>query len=473
MKNKYIIIGIVAFLFMNTSAIAQVGIGTTTPDPSSILDLNSTTQGMLAPRMTSAQRIAISKAADGLIVFDLEEDSMYYFNGGSWIKLEGANTRNNYKLVKNIADLSDELAAGGGAKYLLNSTYLYEINGTILVNFPIDLNEAYVKGQDTRGDILFNNTGTALFSGAKGGNVRDLLVVGNGQPAFNINATASENLIVNSVIFTGCNSVGSLTNLGLVFFNISQFISCNSGLTAANITSLLFSNIFWTSSGTGTFLNLAGTFDDVQLSSGRVAVDVGEIGIDVSSNPIINNGGSINGVEFTGSGTRVNRYTIGSFPGYNFTKEWEIDTPGLKTEKDNVATGNLYITTNAPTTFTAANTPVKMSGTTAGLILFRVTSPTDNRLTYTGSKTRIFTYTASMSITAATNNKRFSFYFAKNGIILPETKQSRKIANGLDIGALSLSGVVELAPNDYVEVWVENINDTTSITAESLNLILK
>ena len=78
-----------------------------------------------------------------------------------------------------------------------------------------------------------------------------------------------------------------------------------------------------------------------------------------------------------------------------------------------------------------------------------------------------------MSITAATNNKRYSFYFAKNGTILPESKQSRKIANGLDIGAIALSGVVELAPNDYVEVWVENINDTTTITAESLNLILK
>ena len=387
--------------------------------------------------------------------------------------MEGANTRISHKLVKNIADLSDELAAGGGAKYLLNSNYLYEINGTILVNFPIDLNEAYIKGHDTGEDILFNNTGTALFSGSKGGNLRDLIVVGNGQAAFNINATVSENLIINSVIFTNCNSVGSLTNFGLVFFNISQFISCSSGLAAANITSFLLSNIFWTASSTGTFLNLAGTFDDVQLSSGRVAVDVGEIGIDVSSNPIINNAGSINGVAFTGSGTRVNGYTIGSFPGYHFTKEWEIDTPGLKTEKDDVATGNLYITTNTPTTFPAANTPVKMSGTTSGVVFFRVSSPMDNRLTYTGTKTRIFTYTVTMSITAAMNNKRFSFYFAKNGVILPESKQSRKIANGLDIGALALSGVIELATNDYVEVWVENINDTTTITAESLNLILK
>ena len=244
-KNyKYLSIILITFLLINSHVTAQVGIGTITPDSSSILDITSTTQGMLAPRMTSAQRIAIASPVEGLLVFDTEQDSFYYFNGGSWIKLEGSVNRDNYKLVKSIADLADELAAGGGSKYLLNSTFLYEINGTILVNFPIDINEAYIRGQDTREDILFNNTGAALFSGSTGGNIRDLLIVGNGQPAFNINATPAENLIINSVVFTGCNSVGTLSNLGLVFFNISQFISCTGGLTVSNITSYLMSNVF-------------------------------------------------------------------------------------------------------------------------------------------------------------------------------------------------------------------------------------
>ena len=42
---------------------AQVGIGTTTPDGSSILELNSTDAGMLIPRMSQEQRDAITHQA--------------------------------------------------------------------------------------------------------------------------------------------------------------------------------------------------------------------------------------------------------------------------------------------------------------------------------------------------------------------------------------------------------------------------
>lgn len=462
---------IVAFLCLNTKAIAQVGIGTTTPDPSSILDLSSTTQGVLTPRMTTAQRIAISNPSEGLLVFDTEDDSFYYFNGGSWIQLEGSETRMNYKLVKSVADLADELAAGGGAKYLLNPTYLYEINGTIVVNFPIDLNEAYVRGQDTRDDILFNATGTALFSGSTGGNIRDLLIVGNGSPAFNINATSAQNLVVNSVVFTGCSSVGDLTNLGLVFFNISQFISCNNGLNAANITSLLIANIFWTSSSAGTFLNLAGTFDDIQLSSGRVSVDSGEIGIDVSANPIVNNAGSINGVAFTGAGTRISGYTVGSYMGYNFSNKWDVNTPGLTTEEDDTATGTLYVSSTLVTPIPSSDTPVKALGTTTSENLFRFdTDGTSNRLRYNGTKPRIFTVTASVSITSTSSNQILSVYIAKNGVILPSTRIRRKIGNGADIGAIGITGTVQLTANDYIELWVANDLSGRDATIENLNL---
>jgi len=44
----------------------NVGIGTPTPDASSILELNSTTKGFLAPRMTTAERLAIATPAIGL-----------------------------------------------------------------------------------------------------------------------------------------------------------------------------------------------------------------------------------------------------------------------------------------------------------------------------------------------------------------------------------------------------------------------
>lgn len=63
-----------------------VGINTTSEpaDESAILDVSSTTQGMLAPRMTTAQREAIASPATGLLVFDNETGSFWFYTGTEW-----------------------------------------------------------------------------------------------------------------------------------------------------------------------------------------------------------------------------------------------------------------------------------------------------------------------------------------------------------------------------------------------------
>jgi len=68
------------------SAQNNVGIGTSVPDPSSILELQSTGKGFLAPRMTTAQRLAIASPAIGLIVYDTNVNCYFYYNG-TWNSL--------------------------------------------------------------------------------------------------------------------------------------------------------------------------------------------------------------------------------------------------------------------------------------------------------------------------------------------------------------------------------------------------
>ena len=58
-----------AAVVLTATTYAQVGIGTTTPDASSALDITSTTKGLLIPRMTAAQRDAITSPTQGLIIF--------------------------------------------------------------------------------------------------------------------------------------------------------------------------------------------------------------------------------------------------------------------------------------------------------------------------------------------------------------------------------------------------------------------
>jgi hypothetical protein len=63
----------------------NVGIGTTTPSASSIVDLTSTTQGFLPPRMTNAQRAAIGAPAVGLMVYCTDAvEGLYIYKSTGW-----------------------------------------------------------------------------------------------------------------------------------------------------------------------------------------------------------------------------------------------------------------------------------------------------------------------------------------------------------------------------------------------------
>ncbi|MCB9336650.1 MAG: hypothetical protein H6577_00820 [Lewinellaceae bacterium] len=65
----------------------NVGIGTTTPDPSAALDVQSIDKGVLIPRMTTAQREAIASPATGLKVYDTDEKNFFYWDGTRWFRL--------------------------------------------------------------------------------------------------------------------------------------------------------------------------------------------------------------------------------------------------------------------------------------------------------------------------------------------------------------------------------------------------
>jgi len=69
----------------------NVGIGTNTPNSSAILDISSTNKGLLAPRMTTAQRSAIASPVKGLIVYDSDLNALYHYNGSAWSAVGGSS----------------------------------------------------------------------------------------------------------------------------------------------------------------------------------------------------------------------------------------------------------------------------------------------------------------------------------------------------------------------------------------------
>jgi len=104
-------------VLLSLGLFAQVGVNTdgSSPDGSAMLDVKSTTKGMLIPRMDSAQRVAIAAPATGLLVYQTDgTDGFYFYNGTAWVSLNSstanipdaiADTDNDTKIqVEETAD---------------------------------------------------------------------------------------------------------------------------------------------------------------------------------------------------------------------------------------------------------------------------------------------------------------------------------------------------------------------------------
>ena len=119
------------------------------------------------------------------------------------------------------------------------------------------------------------------------------------------------------------------------------------------------------------------------------------------------------------------------------------------------------------TTIAVAGTYTKILGTSINGTASLVTL-SNGRITYTGLDDRHFVITAAISMTAGGNNKVGAFKIAKNGTVFGNSIR-RSLGAGLDVGALAVQADVILSTNDYIELFVTCLTDTTGITAENLH----
>lgn len=104
------------------------------PDAESILDVSSTSKGVLLPRMTTAQRTAISPtngSDNGLFVYDLTTESYWYWDG----------TANAWKELPNTDALT------GGNNYIVNGT-TQQASADFNIDGDGTVSDLYVTGND-------------------------------------------------------------------------------------------------------------------------------------------------------------------------------------------------------------------------------------------------------------------------------------------------------------------------------------
>ncbi|GAB4277905.1 MAG: hypothetical protein Kow0068_01260 [Marinilabiliales bacterium] len=165
-----------------------------TANSSAMLDVKSLTKGFLAPRMTTAQRNAISSPAAGLLVYDTSAGGYYYYNGSSWVNLTSGATSGPFWSYNSpniyMSTTTDKLGLGTSAP--IHKLHLYEnvTNTTGADGNFIDIQNAN-NSNGVMGGIRFQNGTTAnTFKG--GIFYRDVGSFGTGDLILANNTTANQ-----------------------------------------------------------------------------------------------------------------------------------------------------------------------------------------------------------------------------------------------------------------------------------------
>ncbi len=198
-KEITILIGLLLLLQVNY---AQVAINTdgSEADGSAMLDIKSEIKGLLVPRMTETQRTGIANPATGLLVYQIDTDSGFYYNSGNaspiWVKLYSGNS------------------SGNGWATLGNSSTVPGTNfiGTI-DNQALDLrtHDTIRVRITTKGQIEVLNTGRSVFIGEEAGANDDFT---NNSNVFLGDSTGYMNTSGNSNVAVGSGALYNNTEKG-------------------------------------------------------------------------------------------------------------------------------------------------------------------------------------------------------------------------------------------------------------------
>ncbi|MDY0343570.1 MAG: hypothetical protein RBR28_08350 [Lentimicrobium sp.] len=191
----------ICLMFIAIGSQAQVAINTdgSNPDNSAMLDVKSTVRGLLAPRMTQAQRNAIASPATGLLIFQSNNTPGYYFNSGTpaapvWV-LVGSNAgqwqTNGVSIYYNLGNVgigtatpTAKLMVAGdvtindifpfltfnatGASDNLGVLFKSENNNKAWMYYSNDYNSMIINAEDGSGfrpDLTIKNTGNVGIGG--------------------------------------------------------------------------------------------------------------------------------------------------------------------------------------------------------------------------------------------------------------------------------------------------------------------
>lgn len=265
---------ILSFLLLSCSISlhAQVGIGTETPNASAILDVTSTSQGVLLPRMTTTQRDAIASPAAGLFIFNTTSNNLNMFNGGIWYEFSTTATQGLVATMDTAgANTSGTLTAGSAASNV-STTFNYtggngkpyptqSYSSTGVTGLTATLTAGTMANGN--GSLTYTITGTPSGSGT----ATFTITIGGQTSTLTVNVYAVGTIA--SIVCGSATNNGTLTS-GTAASSVSSVISYTGGnagthsgqtVTSTGVTGLtatLTAGTFASGNGTLTY-NITGT----------------------------------------------------------------------------------------------------------------------------------------------------------------------------------------------------------------------
>ena len=474
MKKIYLL----CLLIMQTGAgclMAQnVGINATgaSPDTKAMLDISSTSSGLLIPRMTTVQRDAIAGPTVGLQVYNLTTNTVDVFRGVNW---EATGFMSPTSSVVNVNSLADLPAPSNGVITLVGGK-MYSFSGIVNIspNY-IDLNGAAARGNNPVGDgVASNVSGAVLRSINNHVYLEKLLVVlaSSTTKAYDFADNVGDK---SCNIITGNNvkpaspalsaGVGTVSGFRAViilqnYFDVSDGLKVTGTMGRLILGFNLFGSIAAGNSAVEMLSSL--TVNDVDLSNNHFIFtpNVAATGIKISGATVDRGRMSTN--MFRNVATPISGFDGGT-PGWQMQNNTGV--PNTR------AQGFLYMNGNTmATNFVDQTSYVKVAGNTTMMRQQKFTSITTNRLTYAGKSPTSVRVTAIVGGKAPFAGADYSIAIIKNGVTIPFPAASIGSMLNNQGFQIVLETDLDLATGDFLELGIRNTASTASVTITDLQL---
>lgn len=161
------------FLTAGLFSFAQVGIGTQTPKAA--LDVVSTTQGFLMPRMSTADRNAMTVGSDqlGMQVYDTDTNSIWTYNGGAWVLQQGSDNLGDHTATQNLDLGTNKLVGNGGTDGIVVAADGKVGIGTTNPSEALHIGNGDIKLQSSIPELVFSSPDGTSNSYYIGANISD------------------------------------------------------------------------------------------------------------------------------------------------------------------------------------------------------------------------------------------------------------------------------------------------------------